>query len=64
MTYIHFTEEQKYRASCVDPVSYTHLAGEHGTELVVDGVKPERLEQFRSVLDAYGEMESYMGPVQ
>ena len=28
-------------------------AGEDGTEIVIDGVKPERLEQFRSVLDAY-----------
>ncbi|MDB7816872.1 hypothetical protein [Intestinimonas butyriciproducens] len=39
-------------------------AGEHGTELVIDGVKPERLEQFRSVLEAYGQAEQSMGPIQ
>lgn len=37
--------------------------GEHGTELVIDGVKPERLEQFRSALDAYALGDQGMGPI-
>jgi hypothetical protein len=28
MTYIHFTEEQKYRASCVDLVEFLRRQGE------------------------------------
>ena len=28
MTYIHFTEEQKYRASCVDLVEFLQRQGE------------------------------------
>ena len=56
--------ERKRFSDVLDAHILESRAGEHGTELVVDGVKPERLEQFRSVLDAYGEMESYMGPVQ
>lgn len=39
-------------------------AGEQGTELVIDGVTPERVEQFRSVLEACGQMEQGMGPIQ
>lgn len=57
------TERKKF-SDVLDARVLEARPGEHGTELVIDGVKPERLEQFRSVLDAYGEMESYMGPVQ
>lgn len=35
-------------------------AGESGTEIVVDGVKPERLEKFRSVLEAHAPADQGM----
>ena len=56
--------ERKRFSDVLDAHILESRAGEHGTELVVGGVKPERLEQFRSVLDAYGEMEPCIGPVQ
>ena len=39
-------------------------AGEHGTELVIGGVKPERLERFRSILDAYKPEDQSMETIQ
>ena len=41
----------------------TFRAGKHSTELVIDGVKLDRLEQFRSALDAYALGDQGMGPI-
>ncbi|WP_195973845.1 hypothetical protein [Intestinimonas butyriciproducens] len=56
--------ERKRFSDVLDARVLESHAGEHGTELVIDGVKPERLEQFRSVLEAYGQAEQSMGPIQ
>ena len=45
--------ERKLFSDVLDARVLETRAGEDGTEIVIDGVKPERLEQFRSVLDAY-----------
>ena len=45
--------ERKRFSDVLDARVLETRAGEDGTEIVIDGVKPERLEQFRSVLDAY-----------
>lgn len=56
--------ERKRFSDVLDAHVLESRAGEHGTELVIGGVKPERLEQFRSVLDAYRLEEQGMGPIQ
>lgn len=56
--------ERKRFSDVLDAHILESRAGEHGTELVVDGVKPERLEQFRSVLDACKLEDQGMGPIQ
>lgn len=56
--------ERKRFSDVLDAYVLESRAGEHGTELVIDDVKRERLEQFRSVLDAYGQAEQSMGPIQ
>ena len=57
--------ERKRFSDVLDAHILESRAGEHGTELVVDGVKPERLEQFRSVLKSFEQTEQSMaGPVQ
>lgn len=45
--------ERKRFSDVLDARDLESRTGEHGTELIIGGVKPERLEQFRSVLDAY-----------
>ena len=43
MTYIHFTEEQKYRASCVDLVEFLRRQGEKLIRAgVPHGQRPQR----------------------
>lgn len=37
--------------------------GEHGTEIVIDGVKPERLEKLRTTLGAHEQAGQAMGPM-
>lgn len=56
--------ERKQFSDVLDARILETRTGEHGTELVVDGVTPERLEQFRAVLDAYKLEEQGMGPIQ
>lgn len=56
--------ERKRFSDVLDAHVLESRAGEHGTELVIGGVKPDRLEQFRSALDAYGRAEQSIGPIQ
>ena len=55
--------ERKRFSDVLDAHVLESRAGEHGTELVIGGVKPERLEQFRSALDAYALGDQGMGPI-
>lgn len=55
--------ERKRFSDVLDARILGTRTGEHGTELVIDGVKPERLEQFRSALDAYALGDQGMGPI-
>lgn len=53
--------ERKRFSDVLDAHILESRAGEHGTELVVDGVKPERLEQFRSTLEDHAPANLDMG---
>ena len=56
--------ERKRFSDVLDAHVLESRAGEHGTELVIGGVKPERLEQFRSILDAYKSEDQSMETIQ
>ena len=56
--------ERKRFSDVLDAHVLESRAGEHGTELVIGGVKPERLERFRSILDAYKSEDQSMETIQ
>ena len=56
--------ERKRFSDVLDAHVLESRAGEHGTELVIGGVKPERLERFRSILDAYKPEDQSMETIQ
>ena len=56
--------ERKRFSDVLDAHVLESRAGEHGTELVIGGAKPERLEQFRSILDAYKSEDQSMETIQ
>lgn len=56
--------ERKRFSDVLDALVLESRAGEHGTELVIGGVKPERLERFRSILDAYKPEDQSMETIQ
>ena len=56
--------ERKQFSDVLDAHVLESRAGEHGTELVIGGVKPERLERFRSILDAYKPEDQSMETIQ
>ena len=56
--------ERKRFSDVLDARVLESRAGEHGTELVIGGVKPERLERFRSILDAYKPEDQSMETIQ
>lgn len=56
--------ERKRFSDVLDARILETRTGVHGTELVIDGVKPEQLERFRAVLGAYQLEEQGMGPMQ
>ena len=56
--------ERKRFSDVLDAHVLESRAGEHGTELVISGVKPERLERFRSILDAYKPEDQSMETIQ
>ena len=55
--------ERKRFSDVLDAHVLESRAGKHSTELVIDGVKLDRLEQFRSALDAYALGDQGMGPI-
>ena len=56
--------ERKRFSDVLDAHVLESRAGEHGTELVIGGVKQERLERFRSILDAYKPEDQSMETIQ
>lgn len=55
--------ERKRFSDVLDAHVLESRAGKHSTEPVIDGVKLDRLEQFRSALDAYALGDQGMGPI-